>query len=133
MLTTKYVFHFQTSPSHDTHLHRVSLRWNFPRIAPSKKLPSTENFRETPRTPFRHFSLYSAVGFFLFLSIPTISRRFTSNASTYFTSRNLKKKIRSRGRWLHRGLQWRQKMDYIALKFCYLTREFLPISFSTKY
>lgn len=44
---------------------------NFPRIALFKGLPSMENFRETPRTSFRHFPLPSAAGFFLFPTIPT--------------------------------------------------------------
>lgn len=35
-----------------------------------------------------------------FSSPPYLPHRFTSNASTYFTSGNLEKKIRSRGRWV---------------------------------
>lgn len=91
MLTSKYAFYFQTSLPRDTRLHRVSPRRNFPCIAPSEGPRSMENFWGPPWTPFRHFPLSSATGFFL-PSPMYLPSRFTSNASTYFTSRNLEKK-----------------------------------------
>lgn len=69
--------------------------------------------RDAVRTPFRHFPLFSTLGFFVgrFPLLPlqgslprsrasrlALSRRFTSSASTYFTGRNSKKAKRRKKR-----------------------------------
>lgn len=100
MLTVKYASHFQTSLSRDTRLHRVSPRRNFPRIAPSKGLPSMENFRE------RRHGLHSDISLFAprrdFSSSPAYTYSADLRATRTRTSRVViwKKKIRSRGRWV---------------------------------